>query len=283
MSDITLIHPVNPKYVRVTAEWGSYPGHKGRDYGWILLLPLASKEVRAAAPGRVVHVYRGGGYNEGWGNQVIIQHTDEAWSTYNHFKNGGISVEEGEVVGAGDLLGRMGNTGDTRGVHLHFEVRIGGIGEGHRVNPATYFTKPLPGVAVVGGSVAGGTGERFTKRQITTTAVHVRKSPNGPIIKTLKKGTLVKTSGRVAGVWARMRRLPTYGWIHREFIVPQALHTTADLNLRSLPSTRGAIVTTIPKGSKVRFIASETKTENADWYKIQYGRKKGWAATAYLK
>lgn len=116
-----LTAPVNLNYIRLKGGWGSYAGHRGMDYGWVSIPRTieASLEVRAAAPGIVVAVNSSDTDNNGWGLQVIIKHTSEAWTTYNHFRPGGIAVRVGQVVSRNQYLGRMGNTGRTYGTtHL---------------------------------------------------------------------------------------------------------------------------------------------------------------------
>lgn len=119
--------------------------HRGIDYGWYNADPAKSRQVFAAAPGKVVSVYGKGDYNQGWGNRVEIRHTDRTVTTYNHLATGTIKVKVGQVVAAGTYIGQMGNTGITTGISLHFELYI----DGNRVDPAPYFTKDLPGTPVI--------------------------------------------------------------------------------------------------------------------------------------
>lgn len=64
---------------------------------------------------------------EGWGNQITIHHDsmgDGTWRTrYAHMDT--ISVSVGDKVSAGDQIGMMGTTGQSDGIHLHFEVQHG--------------------------------------------------------------------------------------------------------------------------------------------------------------
>lgn len=72
--------------------------------------------VVASAPGVVSHA----GWISGYGNAVIIQH-EGGWSTlYGHFAE--IHVMEGQTVGAGQLIGGQGSTGNSTGAHCHFEI-----------------------------------------------------------------------------------------------------------------------------------------------------------------
>ena len=52
----------------------------------------------------------------------------------------GLSVKSGQTVKAGQRLGYMGNSGNTNGAHLHFEVWKDDV----RINPTEYLNKDLP-------------------------------------------------------------------------------------------------------------------------------------------
>jgi murein DD-endopeptidase MepM/ murein hydrolase activator NlpD len=73
----------------------------------------------AAAGGRV-DVPGGGGR---LGTVVVVDHGGVI-SYYAHLS--GVTVDSGQVVGAGQRVGSVGSTGNATGPHLHFEVRVGG-------------------------------------------------------------------------------------------------------------------------------------------------------------
>ena len=58
------------------------------------------------------------------GNHVIIQ-TDQFSAVLAHLRNGSVKATEGQHVKAGDLLGEVGNSGNTTGPHLHFQLMKG--------------------------------------------------------------------------------------------------------------------------------------------------------------
>lgn len=74
-------------------------------------------------------------YSSGLGWMVKIDHDNGTITTYGHMVAGSLKVFAGQVVSAGQPLGTMGNTGDSEGVHLHFEV----VMNNERVNPYTFL------------------------------------------------------------------------------------------------------------------------------------------------
>lgn len=85
--------------------------------------------IRATADGVVKHA----GWRGGYGNTVIIEHAFGVETLYAHLSR--INVSVGQRVSRGDQIGGMGTTGRSTGVHLHYEVHVGG----NAVNPMTYI------------------------------------------------------------------------------------------------------------------------------------------------
>ncbi|MFD0590691.1 murein hydrolase activator EnvC family protein [Paenibacillus sp. GCM10027627] len=71
----------------------------------------------------------------GYGNCIIIDHGNGLWTLYAHIRVGGLLVEEGETVKKGQKIAEVGNTGNSTGPHLHFEVRKNEV----PVNPSGYL------------------------------------------------------------------------------------------------------------------------------------------------
>jgi len=82
----------------------------------------ANIPILAAADGTVI-ISRSGGWNGGYGNYIVIKHSNGMQTLYGHLSEN--SVSAGDRVSQGQQIGRMGSTGDSTGVHLHFEVRGG--------------------------------------------------------------------------------------------------------------------------------------------------------------
>ncbi len=85
--------------------------------------------ILAAADGIVRTAERKSGY----GRMVVIEHAFGIETAYAHLNS--IDVRAGQRVSRGQKIGGMGTTGASTGVHLHYEVRVGG----NPVNPITYI------------------------------------------------------------------------------------------------------------------------------------------------
>jgi len=76
--------------------------------------------IRAAAGGEVI-VSKSSGWNGGYGQYIVIRHSNGAQTLYAHLSQNHVGV--GAYVSQGEVIGAMGNTGRSTGPHLHFEVR----------------------------------------------------------------------------------------------------------------------------------------------------------------
>jgi murein DD-endopeptidase MepM/ murein hydrolase activator NlpD len=95
--------------------------------------------------GKVVHAKEGitGSGFGGFGNVVALLDVNGAIQFYAHLSS--ISVTVGQIVKAGQEVGKQGNTGHSAGSHLHFEVRLNantsGYGYGTDTEPSAYLQK----------------------------------------------------------------------------------------------------------------------------------------------
>jgi murein DD-endopeptidase MepM/ murein hydrolase activator NlpD len=100
---------------------GCSSNHKGLDFN-----PGSGTQIQAIAGGIVRSAVSS---NSGLGVHVVIEHEIDGvkvTSTYGHMLFGSLAVSEGQVIAAGDPVGRVGNTGASTGAHLHFEIAISG-------------------------------------------------------------------------------------------------------------------------------------------------------------
>ncbi|HAA14107.1 MAG TPA: hypothetical protein DCE41_21395 [Cytophagales bacterium] len=118
---------------RLSSEFGmrKHPssGERLHHNGIDLAAPKGTP-ILAAGDGEVVEAELSG---EGYGNRVKIKHGDEYSTFYAHMQD--VSVKVGERVTKGQQIGTVGNSGESFGSHLHYEV----IKNGEHVDPAKYL------------------------------------------------------------------------------------------------------------------------------------------------
>ena len=103
---------------------GYGPRNYGSGYHWGVDIPAPyGTDIRAAKSGTVIVSmmgFSGSGFG-GYGNVVVIQHDDGYLTLYAHASTRLVSV--GQRVEQGQVIAKVGSTGDSTGNHLHFEVR----------------------------------------------------------------------------------------------------------------------------------------------------------------
>ncbi|GEB45461.1 hypothetical protein MTE01_14060 [Microbacterium testaceum] len=102
-----------PRSGQCNSSYCASTWHLGLDFGASCWSP-----IYAAAAGRVTYA----GVNGGFGNYIRIAHDDGSGTGYGHIVNGGIYVSYGQRVEAGQQIAATGQTGNSFGCHLHFEV-----------------------------------------------------------------------------------------------------------------------------------------------------------------
>ncbi|MFB6363415.1 peptidoglycan DD-metalloendopeptidase family protein [Paenibacillus elgii] len=111
---------------KVTSEFGRRWGknHNGTDF------VSEQKAIMAADHGKVTFA----GWKSGYGNCIVIDHQNGYETLYGHLSK--VGVREGDGVKKGDKIGVMGSTGNSTGVHLHFEINK----NGQQQNPLQYLS-----------------------------------------------------------------------------------------------------------------------------------------------
>ena len=94
--------------------WGSYDYHSGLD-----IHATYGEGIKAADGGTVTFA----GWRGSYGNLVIITHDNGIQTYYAH--NSSLVVSAGDKVYQGQVIARAGSTGNSSGVHCHFEIRVG--------------------------------------------------------------------------------------------------------------------------------------------------------------
>ena len=109
---------------------GYGPRGGGFHYGIDIICPSGSAAV-ATAPGMVMESEVGGS----WGQYVKIDHGNGVATLCAHLIIGSQTVQVGQVVGAGELIGLVGDSGNASVAHCHFEVWVDGV----RVDPMPWL------------------------------------------------------------------------------------------------------------------------------------------------
>ena len=138
----------NPATTRITSNFGyrSQPiagattNHKAIDIGGGV---EAVTNIIAVSDGTVIATNNGcvkgaSGCGGGLGNYVKIQHSNGTITRYGHMFS--VSVSNGDIVKQGQVIGKMGTTGTSTGVHLDFQVIVNGT----PVNPLNYVSVGNP-------------------------------------------------------------------------------------------------------------------------------------------
>ncbi len=110
--------------MRTSPFTGSRKMHEGID-----IATRMGNPVVAAADGVVLFA----GVKSGYGKLITVDHGYGLTSRYGHLSR--IDVKAGDLVGRGDRIGGVGNTGRSTGPHLHYEVHMAGV----PVNPFRYI------------------------------------------------------------------------------------------------------------------------------------------------
>lgn len=154
---------INPKnkvlklgYHRMTLDFGNTYSdgsfHKGCDFtgdtsvndGYDYVVAIADGVV-TSCQNSIKGVVKNTG-TAGMGNYVYIEHENGYRSRYQHMKYGMVTVKKGDKVKAGQVIGYIGNTGNSTGRHLHFDISAPGKVSGGRYvssQDRTYFD-PAP-------------------------------------------------------------------------------------------------------------------------------------------
>lgn len=103
--------------------------HPGMDFS-----AAVGTEIYATGNGKIIEVIRA---SKGYGNHVVVDHGYGYKTLYAHMS--AFNVRKGQLVKRGEVIGYVGNSGLSRGPHLHYEV----IKDGMKVNPANFYFNDL--------------------------------------------------------------------------------------------------------------------------------------------
>lgn len=129
---VPTVHPVDVSYMSSPFGWRRHPisGRQKLHEGMDFAAPIGTPIV--AASGGIVIESR---YKPGYGKTVEIDHGNGLVTRYAHASS--LIAKLGDVVEKGQLIARVGNTGQVTGAHLHFEV----LRQGTPIDPASFLPK----------------------------------------------------------------------------------------------------------------------------------------------
>lgn len=113
----------------ITSRYGANESIRDHTHKGLDIAAKTGTPIKAAADGTIKYSGTMGGY----GNLIIIDHGNGITTYYGHCSK--LYKRKGTKVTAGDLIAAVGNTGNSTGSHLHFEIRKNGV----YVNPAQYL------------------------------------------------------------------------------------------------------------------------------------------------
>lgn len=123
---------------RITSVFGNWRTYNGNTYGTfhsgVDFFAPQGTEIHAPAPGRVVFADE----LTICGGTTVIDHGWGVYTRYCHQSK--ISVQVGETVQTGQVIGLVGHNGRSEGAHLHWEVWVGGM----QVNPMQWLAQVFP-------------------------------------------------------------------------------------------------------------------------------------------
>src|SRR5690606_12690475 len=114
-SSVKIVQGYNGKF--------SHQNEKSLDFGLKI-----GEEVYAVREGIVVNAVSNNNKNcatkdcAKYNNYLLVYHSDGTFATYDHFKQNGIIVKKGDIISKNQLIGYSGNTGWSKGPHLHLSV-----------------------------------------------------------------------------------------------------------------------------------------------------------------
>ena len=113
----------------ITSRFGSRESIRNHTHKGIDIAASYGTNIKAVADGTIEYAsYNSGGY----GNLVIIDHGNGIKTYYGHCSK--LCVSVGQKVNAGDVIAKVGSTGNSTGNHCHFEIRV----NGSQIDPQKY-------------------------------------------------------------------------------------------------------------------------------------------------
>lgn len=123
---ISLIQPVSG---RISSKFGSISRMRSGAHTGLDIATSYGTPIKAAASGTVTFA----GWKGSYGNLIVVSHGNGVQTYYGHCSSLVASV--GQTVSQGQVIAKVGSTGNSSGNHLHLEIRVNGTA----LNPQNYL------------------------------------------------------------------------------------------------------------------------------------------------
>ncbi|MBQ8208651.1 MAG: peptidoglycan DD-metalloendopeptidase family protein [Clostridia bacterium] len=241
------------------------------------ILAIESGKVNSVVTGCSHNYSSYCGCNGGFGNYVVIKHSNGMYSLYGHL--GKVSVSSGSEITKGQVIGVMGSTGDSSGTHLHLELYDSNYSTTNIFR--NYFESKYRANIKIGTNSKAAAEKVLSQNWAYTTS----------------GGTMTPTSTAKDTLQWYLNTLNTYyttqssGWYYYNGSTPETCTcstsyadtyvcttTTYPLTIRSGHSTSYGSLGTIPSGAEVT-----VSKANGSWAHITYNGISGLASMEYLE
>ena len=105
----------------ISSRFGSRSSVRSSIHTGLDIAARLGTPIKAAAGGTVVHA----GWKGSLGKLIVISHGNGVQTYYAHCNSIGVSV--GQKISQGEVIGKVGSTGNSTGPHLHLEIRVNGV------------------------------------------------------------------------------------------------------------------------------------------------------------
>ena len=132
---------IKDKNYKITNEYGK--NHVGID---IIGTTGGPSYIKAHSAGQIYNIVDGKNNTKGatgtasYGNYIQIKHKGGYFTLYAHLEKG-LKLKKGDKIKKGEVIGIMGNSGNSYGTHLHYEVRNP---NNYVIDPTKYIENNLP-------------------------------------------------------------------------------------------------------------------------------------------
>lgn len=256
---------------------GIYGYHYGVDIG----ANGSTLAISASASGKVQAVLT---HTSGLGKHIILRHTinGQTFETvYGHLS--AFNVQVGQTVTQGQNIGTMGNTGNSTGTHLHFEIHEGiRSGNSTAVDPLPYINgkiditpTPEPIPHTYDGTWATLRTKSLTGSSTVNTFAHAGYGLNG----TLPTGSLYRVYEKQAANGTDYFRIGYEKWIHRDNSEITPYVATAKYTSPVLDVPGGTKIAAVSPGDSHKTYGATTTSNGRTWYLVG---NLGWVDGSYL-